>query len=123
MGVQVETRYRLKIGELFVKSVGRKGIELTINEGEAKSFVDDSEYCGNDNDYYSHEKQVFDTILAIGRHGIGSQSVKIIEYKVITEYVDREVELYTVGADLLKLRARLSGNIIGHLLDGDSDEV
>ena len=124
MGIRVETKYRLKIGDLFVKSVGRKGIELTINESEAMSAVDDFEYSGADKDYYSHEQQIFDKILEIGKHGIGSQSVKIVEYKVITEYVNREVEFYMMGANSLKLRAVLGSDVVGHLLsDGDSDEV
>lgn len=124
MGVRVETKYRLKIGDLFVKSVGRKGIELTINESEAMSAVDDFEYNGDSKDYYSHEQQIFDKILEIGKHGIGSQSVKIVEYKVITEYVNREVEFYMMGANSLKLRAVLGSDVVGHLLsDGDSDEV
>lgn len=113
--VEVEVKYSLKIGDLFVESVGRNGITLTTRSDSAmKFYVED--------DSYLHEQRIFDTILKIGEHGIGSQSVKIIEYKVITEYVNREVELFYANEHSLKLRGVIEKDVVSHLCEDDSNE-
>jgi len=88
---EVEVRYRLMVGDLFVKTVNRKGIELTTRVGEAFSAVDNFEYSGKDNDYYSHERLLSDKITEIAEHGI--DDVRIVEYKVVTQRTEIEFEL------------------------------
>lgn len=99
--VEVETRYRLMVGNLFVKSISRKGVELTTRAEENICFVDDLKYSGKDNDYYSHERQIADSIVELKEHGI--TDARIVEYKVVTERLEQEVKLNLTTLGLLRL--------------------
>ena len=90
--VETDITYRIKVGNLYVKNVARKGVELTAYKKDAWYVSWDFE------DKYGHEEHVADKLKQLAEYGI--TDAKIVKHTIVTEYSEKEVVLNMVGTKL-----------------------
>lgn len=98
---EVETYYKLMIGDLEVSSIDRRGVVLCARNG-GMVIHNNYQTCGMDEDYQSHEKRITDLVKELAKYGF--KDVRIVEYKSVVENIRTDVELsFPIGGNIIVL--------------------
>ena len=127
---EMDITYNFMVGNLYVKSESRKGVEFTTNMNDAYTLTNNDVY-NSEPAYHRHVTVIAEFFKKLRRHDI--YNVRIVERRVIVETIEieREVELVDIDNTLqlkevvedYKTTALLDDNVLDEIAKDVEEEI